>query len=257
MKYTDYHKLLKDLLDKIPSEDRNSLVLVGGQALSLWAAILMPGSLTSKQAETVTSTDIDFIGFRPVVDRCAGKWGAVVKYPTMEDSTMATGIVTVPGAVNGNDLTIDFMSVAYGIDKKDIESYLDTVKLGDTTLKILSPPLVLKARLANYSDLRYNEFKKTRERGRIEIAAQVVNRYIKNTLDQNDLGAAKNITKYVRDICLSHHGVAIASEGIDLSKVLVPDHKNLSRDYSEKFIPNFKSQLKKRIEKGRNMKHEN
>ena len=63
------------LLSKLPQDLADRIVLIGGQALLLWAEHYLIDQLTGLQSESLSSDDLDLMGRRPEVIECARIWG--------------------------------------------------------------------------------------------------------------------------------------------------------------------------------------
>jgi len=87
-------------LTKIPNDV--SIILVGGQSLCFHVAMygrkfphLQDGSWSA------TTKDIDFLGSKEAVFKCAKAWGGSATYPDKWDNSPSSGIIRI------NDIEID------------------------------------------------------------------------------------------------------------------------------------------------------
>jgi hypothetical protein len=94
------------------------VVLVGGQAVSIWISQLQT-RLKDLTAAQVVSRDIDFLGSAMDVRRAADLLGGRVQLARWEDRTPLVGVALFIDS-DGHERRIDFLQSAYGMDSDDI-----------------------------------------------------------------------------------------------------------------------------------------
>jgi hypothetical protein len=134
-------------VDKILSVCGSTALLVGGQALAIWAEFFQIEP-TGVLSEKITA-DIDFIAPKSVANRLSLvlKWRLYL--PTFEDSTSQTAKVatTLP---DGGVKQVDFLSSIVGLVTAKIQERASELELPiGSKVRILSPLDVLESRLRN------------------------------------------------------------------------------------------------------------
>lgn len=116
-----------------------SIVLIGGQALNLWAERyqLIPELAA---AAPFTSKDIDFGGEASAVEHCAQLVGGEYQIFSTKDRSICAGIVTTPDGVK-----IDLVRMPCGVSIDDVAR--DAVSL--PAVRVMHPIHVLQSRAAN------------------------------------------------------------------------------------------------------------
>lgn len=61
----DVHTLTENLLSQLDRDTLGKIVIVGGQALSLWAFHYLLEEMTAHEQGNITSDDLDFFGRTP------------------------------------------------------------------------------------------------------------------------------------------------------------------------------------------------
>jgi hypothetical protein len=135
--------------------DGLDVVLVGGQALNLWAEYYLARVHELARDQPYTSKDIDFCGARHDVVECARRLGGTPLLPEYSDATVSTGAVVYVDA-NGEERQIDFISRPHGLEMKDVRRTAIPVEIvGENdeptgiTLKVMNPERCMESRVHN------------------------------------------------------------------------------------------------------------
>lgn len=202
----------ENLLSNITSDLEEHLVLIGGQALLLWAEHYLINPEDGYQYDFLASDDLDLMGRRPAVEACAQAWGGTAVFPSPDDQTPNSGIVYLDDT-GGLSRTVDFLSNVHGISEVEVKKYSDLMVFGKRKVKVLSPPLCLKSRIHNLHSLNYGEVKKARELKRIRAAIEVSNWYLLDSINQKDVRVLANAVKYLmRQVLLSREALMVSAE---------------------------------------------
>jgi hypothetical protein len=159
------------MLHRILSLAGQEMVLIGGQALALWAAIyqvLPPVSAITK--------DVDFIGSQADVKRIAAGIAGKASFPHERSLTLLMGQVSksLPG---DNYVNIDVLFKVYGDVSTDaIKARAVTVGIDGVSIKLMHPLDVLQGRLENL----YGIPEKQDEHGlaQLILAIEVVQKFL-------------------------------------------------------------------------------
>jgi hypothetical protein len=134
---------VRELLDKLaPAKDQ--LVLVGGQALSLWAE-RYDEAPELHDTGPHTSKDIDFYGKPEQVRRCAALLGGTHQLYSRKDRTPACGVITTADGVQ-----IDILHTLAGVTPYAVVDRAVELE----SVRVMHPIHVMASRAANVSDLR-------------------------------------------------------------------------------------------------------
>ena len=122
-------------------------LLVGGQALALWADHLQVG-LPESLVSGVTA-DADFIGDAALATTLGKRLGWKTWIPSLDDSTPQTGKVT-HRTESGGIKQVDFLSGVVGLTTKDLARRAVEMDIPDIgRLRVIHPVDVLDSRIQN------------------------------------------------------------------------------------------------------------
>lgn len=242
------------LLSKLNQETADKIMIIGGQALNLWGHHYLYTHLSATEKQHLASYDLDLLARRPEIERCARAWNGDAKFPSFDDSTIQSGIVLFKNE-QGKTTSVDFLSDVYGVERKHLEKHFDMIQLSKVNVPILSPPLVLKSRLANLSGLGYGPEKMEREITRVRLACLITNRYIEDTLDNKETRKALNIANYIFNELFDRTAVAAAAKhNINLLMAVPHHHPNWPSAFREKEWPRQTNHFTEKVENYRNSK---
>ncbi len=188
----------KNYLDQIGNV--KNLLIVGGQAVYLWAdALLKPAE--EEEFGPYTSKDMDVIGTADTVLEIAQATGWKYVFAPMKTATPIIGRLEGT-ASNGETLIIEVLKNLHGLNPADIKTPV-TIEYNGKPYRTLSPITLLKAKLANCSDLDQTKREDVRQT-RILIAC--VSEYIKLAVQEAELGktserAVINTLESLYEIC--------------------------------------------------------
>lgn len=136
-------------------KERN-VVLVGGQAVSFWAAYLSRPSL---KLPVVATSDIDFEGAKTAAQRAGRLLAADVKIPKRGDRTPITGSVTFVDS-DGHKRELDFIESPRGLNARDVRDTAVRVTTTDPSSRreipfwVMHPERSMESRVYNVAELR-------------------------------------------------------------------------------------------------------
>lgn len=131
-------------------------VLIGGQALNLWCAVLPDADDELAQYKPFVSKDVDFQGDRATAERCAALLGGKVEDISARSPKLA-GVVSYTDR-GGAEREIDFLTVAHGLDaRKVVEASVPvpvaTPSGADVTVRVMNPIHCMQSRVHNVVSL--------------------------------------------------------------------------------------------------------
>ena len=139
---------LKHLLQAL-HQAQIELILVGGQAINLWAMQYKQPNPLWEALLPYASVDLDFYGGRIEAVQCSQVLGGQVTLAQNFDPSPNAGVVIVNW--QGSPLRIDILASVYGLADAEIAStaldFVGTGPLAPLTLKVLHPLLCLESKL--------------------------------------------------------------------------------------------------------------
>ncbi|MFT7294896.1 MAG: hypothetical protein ACI87Q_002754 [Pseudohongiellaceae bacterium] len=221
------------LLELAQSHSQPEIVLIGGQALYLWASRYLIDEMTLEEFAHVTSFDLDFFGKKNAIEQCAESWGGTFKLPGFEDFTPQSGKIALEDE-DGHPVSIDFLGQVDGISDSDLHKGLDLIPLSYggkvVDVPLLSPPLCLQARIYNSLHRGYSKERYVREIVRVGLAIKATRYYIADLLDARGAKPGLKILKYLEKIMMSRdarrlyrgHGISVL-DAIPVEHPVWPD----------------------------------
>lgn len=97
------------------------VVLIGGQAVAIWAAQLEVRIAGAPVAEAVASQDIDLIGNAADLQRAAELLGGRVRLARLDDHTPLTGVALFLDS-DGHERRLDVLESPYGMNSEDVRN---------------------------------------------------------------------------------------------------------------------------------------
>jgi hypothetical protein len=196
--------LAREEIDEILFRCGTEALLVGGQALALWAEYFRVepvGQLSGK-----VTLDVDFIGTRQVAEKLRAALGWHIYFPTIEDATPQTAKVstTLPG---GGVKQVDFLNAITGLNTANVQSRAAELELrSGTRIRILHPLDVLESRLRNLDILPAK--RNPIGIAQAELAITVAGKFFNLLLESGEqmrtiLDAVKRISQIALDLRLS------------------------------------------------------
>ena len=221
--------------------DQYGLIVVGGQALSLWAREYLLDEMTGEELQFATSDDLDFIGRPGSVGFCEDRMNVSFRRATIDDHTPNLAAAEI--AWDGDrKIVIDILDAIAGVSLADIYKYLESVVLDDVRIAIIDPVSCLQSRLFNlYAPWCSN---RERESVRTQLAIRASNCYLREILVQEGYREAVPLFKRIHDLALSRNGKdAFYDYRLDLLKAIPIDPDLLPKQFVEKNWPSILKQV--------------
>lgn len=129
-----------------------SAILVGGQAVSVWAQRLGVEVSGGSLANPLASKDIDFEGSADAAGVAAGLLGGRSRVPSSDHHTPLAAVVFFDDS-DGIERRIDFLVSPLGLDGGDVRDTAVELEIGrdapPTALWVMHPERVMESRIAN------------------------------------------------------------------------------------------------------------
>ncbi len=257
----DYDRLLYRLVSSLDEETRNTIAIIGGQALRIWADRYLAGSLSDSEESFLSSDDLDFLGRKHDVRRCAEAWKARANYPLPGDATPQTGLILLDEVPeehtpllddNGRPrpLIVDFLPDVHGVPESYLRRGLDSLALeGGFEVKILTPALCLTSRLHNLHSLHYSAARIARERVRIRVAARVAREYLIELLEAGEKRRALRWANIILDTCAQSFAVQMSvKHNLDLLDAIPEKHMGFGPYFHQKHYSAMAEKIRRKRE---------
>lgn len=229
---------ISEYIEKVPLEDIQKLVLVGGQALNAWAEIYLHDQF---HLYPFASKDLDFLATdMKVMERLAAIWnGSYIA--NKEICSTHAGIVTITNMQN--IIQADIMSAVHGLSNNEIRKKVIKIEHDNFQCNIMHPIHCLITRLENIVGLRRRDKHSVRQ---LNIAIKMVHSRIISFLNEDCQREAFNeikmIFNYLKRSKAKRQDIYNLFQ-IDLFDSIPCDHK-LGKNYIEKHYPQMKQFLK-------------
>lgn len=215
-------------------------VLVGGQALMMWAAIYDIKPETDDGSVVVTS-DADFLGNKTHVENLARKMHGTPMYPPKYGISALTGTVRIDVGPDEH-IIIDVIHSIVGLASDEVRKR--AFSGGSTDCLVMHPVDVLQSRVSNISKL--TEKRTPESLGQAKLALRVVAAYIEGTARDQDPDIAKlamDAAERVTAIAKSSAGKVVAKEyGLSFLSA-VPAHAIKNEQFHEHRWPRMQDEL--------------
>lgn len=125
------------------------LMLVGGQAVNLWALYYYD---RTKDLAPFVSRDIDLLGDKDTLAEVAKLANAKPQYFPLRPPSNEVGVVVAQDA-HGQPLLIEVLRYVHGVSEKELSEPAYTFEVGESKVLVPGPVALLKAKIANVSDI--------------------------------------------------------------------------------------------------------
>jgi hypothetical protein len=188
-------------------------VLVGGQALAVWAQFFAVESVEDLAA--AITPDVEFVGSRAIAQALSAALAWRLLVPSMDAATpqVASLRLTLP---DGGIKQIMFLKAIAGLDTACIDARAVDLFLSDrSALRVLHPLDVLESRLRNL-DLLPSE-QNAIGRAQLRLAVRVMVKFMRVLLEEESLWTVLDAIERVADIAFDPRlSRVLWAEGIDL-----------------------------------------
>jgi hypothetical protein len=144
-------KSLHEIKPALKALVETGAVVIGGQAINLWAERYQANSPPWDELRPYTSFDLDVLGSRTDVLKCSEALNAEPFFPLSSENTANSGkIVTQLG---GSDFEIDFLHSPNGLSPAEVRELARDITFESIPLKVLHPLHCLESKTVNLATL--------------------------------------------------------------------------------------------------------
>lgn len=129
-------------------------VIIGGQAVNLWAEHYQKESGLWKELRPYTSFALDVLGSRTDVLKCSQALNAEPHFPTPSENTVNSGKIVT--RVQGAEFEIDFLHSPNGLSSAEVLELARPIRFEHIPLKILHPLHCVESKTVNLMTLPQN-----------------------------------------------------------------------------------------------------
>ncbi len=129
-------------------------VVIGGQAVNLWAERYQSDSPPWNELRPYTSFDLDVLGSRTDVLKCSEALNAESFFPEPSENTANSGKIVTQ--IAGSDFEIDFLHSPNGLSPAEVRELARAITFEHVPLKILHPLHCVESKTVNLATMPQN-----------------------------------------------------------------------------------------------------
>ena len=213
---------------------RPDAILVGGQALAVWAMAL--GITPKPPLDVFVTSDVDFLGTKAVARELADKLHAELTVPPSDDPVQVNSAILVLRDPEAGTVLVDFLNSVIGVESSKIKARAQDVEAFGAKFLVMHPVDCLASRIANLQSLpaKQNEFGVAQA----QLAIGIVRRFIDKVAREQSERHALKLCEYVGRLARSRAAAEVGSKfGVDVLKAIPVD--SLPRAFVEKQWPHL------------------
>lgn len=223
-------------------------VLIGGQAVNLWARHYEEDLPAWRELRPYASRDLDYHGGLADARLAMKVLRARGRLNTGSDPSPNAGVLTVP-LPDGREIVVDILTGVFGVSASEVErtavELSGSRELSGLTLRVIHPLLLLEAKTAV---LRGLSQKARQDAKHLRILLLVLQRWLREQL--NDPRPALRAVERLAACASSPDGLNAFGRGIDVMQVIPWDDLRGLEGYA-KFLERRAPQLRERVAKKR------
>lgn len=184
---------LDDALPVISQAMSDNTILVGGQAINLWATLLLV-DVTSPYL----TRDIDFVGNRQDAINADQR----ISLPhqlflaSQDDASINAAVISVEFPGDEQARPIDYLMTIYGLDRTDINKTAIEIEIDNVIIKVIHPILLLQSKICNLN-LAAKQTAEGIAQARASIS--IVKAFIESTINNIEVSPRQNL-KLIRKV---------------------------------------------------------
>jgi hypothetical protein len=217
------------------------LILIGGQAINIWASYYMARAAELQAEGPFTSKDIDFLGDRAAVIECAERLQgtSVLPVPFEQHSPVNSGIVRFVDA-DGYPREIDFNCTLLGVRAEEVKETCVELQADGIPFKTMHPVLCIDARVPVILTLGRTD---PTTLSQLRAAIFCAREFIRDLLAAGAPRVALDWIEHIADFALGKNGIAVYHRfQIDVLKA-IPVSEHLPEKFLSLRFPRLRAQI--------------
>lgn len=220
---------------------RPDAVLVGGQALAVWASALR--IKPDPPLDPYVTSDIDFLATQVVARQVAKKLDAKVLIPSPDGHVQVNSAVLVMGDNRTGHVLVDFLNQIAGLDTDKVKRRALEIEAFGTVFQVMHPVDCLASRISNLQLLP----QKRNEIGlaQTKLAIKIVRTFIEKVMQDGNERHALDLADFVGRLARSRGAAQVSAEhGINILDAIPLDV--MPAAFREKQWPRVVSRVERR-----------
>jgi hypothetical protein len=233
----------QDYLDILSDEALGELpVIVGGQAVNLWALIYEKSQRALSSHRPFTSVDCDVVADQDWVRQAATKHDLKFRTFKAGQASPAIGVIFIPLASGDTELQV--LRNIRGLTRKEMESSAVQLLFDGRQFRALNPISLLKAKIANVLELNQKDRQDLRH---VTILGLCVTGFLREQIRLYKKGEITGrdcveICDFAAQVITSQNAVRVASEhGVEFAEIIPTSELLRTKE------PKFRNFVEKRM----------
>lgn len=241
-----------------PLAAERAIVLVGGQAVSVWARLLEIAGL-DPSAGLLASKDVDFEGSAQAARRAAKLLAGSIRVPAFDDHTPNTGVVIFVDS-DGIERKIDFLAAPLGLRARDVRDTAVRVVgaahgANELPVWVMHPERTMESRVYNVQILKQHDAHAMSQlRASIDIAREWSRRLLgdESVPGRDRVRAVLRLNERIFRKCLGdlHFRGIYRDHGVDPFDAVLADDERVPDTFRQRRFPQMRSQLEQQRKRG-------
>ena len=242
-------KDLAKVLEALPDDD--DTVLIGGQALNIWAEYYFKSDPSLATQPPFFSNDIDFLGDKQAASTLHSAWKGTLYLPGMDNHTPMTAKLNLT-LEDGRPVNVDFLGVMMGVDNYHVRKAALRIHTpsSEKPILVLHPAHCLASRIYNtygILDRRAGDYD-SRHVERTRLAVKILNRALTDLFRKNDKKASREAYEFIEYTaslsCEEPAKLAFHLDSIDVLEA-IPSNPDLgiSEDFLTRRLPRIQAHV--------------
>jgi len=185
---------------------RPNAVLVGGQALAVWANAL--NIVPTGPLDPYVTSDVDFLGSRSVAKELAEKLHVDLLVPSADDHVQVNSAILVLKDKRGSPVLVDFLNEIAGLEAANVRKRALEVEAFGTVFQVMHPVDCLESRICNLHLLpsKQNEIGLAQAR----LSIKIVHAFIRKVAASGEERHALKLTEHVGRLARSRPAAQVS-----------------------------------------------
>ena len=183
----------EDAAALIKNSHSENTILVGGQAVSFWAAYYRIESDLP-----ILTNDIDYLGTATDARRASAAlpFRHKLRMATLSDAIPNTAVISVDLDGYDEPVLIDYLAQIVGLETRQIQRSAVLVDVEGASLQVIHPVLLLQSKISNLYHLKQKRTQEGKEQARLAIV--IVSSFLREAIASN--AAVRDVLKTIEVI---------------------------------------------------------